>query len=105
MVALRQIADRGRSNAYVSAFRGDKLAVLFPDLVGIGVADAQGNHGLAGGTDVDGDGRDSAFLAQAGFQGVGKEVPRMVQKSTSGMENDLGRQMLAVTWTECSLEV
>lgn len=76
MVALRQIADRGRSDAYVSALGGDKLAVLFPDLVGIGVADAQGNHGLAGGTDVDGDGRDSAFLAQAGFQDIGKEVSK-----------------------------
>ena len=34
-----------------------------------------------------------------------RRFPRMVQKSTSGMENDLGRQMLAVTWTECSLAV
>ena len=105
MVALRQIADRGRSDAYVSALGGDKLAVLFPDLVGIGVADAQGNHGLAGGTDVDGDGRDSAFLAQADSRALERRFPRMVQKSTSGMENDLGRQMLAVTWTECSLAV
>ena len=47
MIPLCEVAHRGGANADPVPLGGDKLAVLFFYFMGIGVADGQGDHGLA----------------------------------------------------------
>ena len=47
VIPLCEVAHRRGANADPVPFGGDKLAVLFFYFMGIGVADGQGDHGLA----------------------------------------------------------